>query len=50
MKIQIIRIEEKIVSARLEDGHIIDIDKKWLSEDLAVDEVIDFDVEKIKGQ
>lgn len=45
MKVQIIRIEENIVSCRLEDGHILDIDRKWLHEDIKLDDEVDFNVE-----
>lgn len=45
MKVQIIRIKENIVSFRLEDGYILDIDRKWLPEDIKLDDVVDFNVE-----
>lgn len=45
MKVQVIRVEEKIVSCQLEDGHILDIDKRWLPEDIKVDDTFDFNVE-----
>ena len=45
MKVQIIRIEDKIVSCQLEDGHILDIDRKWLPEDIKIEDELDFNVE-----
>lgn len=48
MLVKIIRIEDKIVSCQLEDGHILDIDKRWLPEDAMVDDVVDFNVEIAK--
>lgn len=45
MKVQIIRIEENVVSCRLEDGHILDIDRKWLPENIKLDDELDFNVE-----
>lgn len=48
MKVQIIRIEKNIVSCQLEDGHILDIDRKWLPEDIKIDDELDFNVEVAK--
>lgn len=45
MKVQIIRIEENVVSCSLEDGHILDIDRKWLPEDIKENDELDFNVE-----
>lgn len=45
MKVQIIRIEENVVSSRLEDGHILDIDRKWLPKYIKLDDEVDFNVE-----
>ena len=44
MKLTIIRIENRIVTAQLDTGTIIDIPRRWLSEDIEVDDVIEFDV------
>lgn len=48
MKVQIIRIEANVVSCQLEDGHILDIDRKWLPEDIKLDDELDFNVEVAK--
>lgn len=45
MKVQIIRIEESVVSCQLEDGHILDIARQWLPEEINVDDELDFNVE-----
>ena len=45
MKVQIIRIEENVVSCRLEDGHILDIARQWLPDDIRLDDEVDFNVE-----
>lgn len=50
MKVHIIRIEEKVVSCQLEDGHILDIDRKWLPDDIKIDDEIDFNVEIARKQ
>lgn len=46
MKLTIIRIENRIVTAQLDDGTIIDVARRWLAEDIEVDDVIEFDVTK----
>lgn len=48
MKVQIIRIEKNVVSCSLEDGHILDIDRKWLPEDIRLDDELDFNIEIAK--
>lgn len=48
MKVQVIRIEGQVVSCKLEDGHILDIDKRWLPDEIKVDDEIDFNVEVAK--
>lgn len=50
MKIQVIRIEGSVVSCQLEDGHILDIDKRWLPENVKVDDELDFNVEVAKNK
>lgn len=42
MLMEVIRIDGGIVTGQLEDGHIIDIDQKWLSPSLQVGDMIDF--------
>lgn len=49
MKVKIIRIEESVVSCRLEDDHILDIDKRWLPEGIKIDDELDFDVAVAKN-
>lgn len=48
MKLKIIRIENRIVTCELEDDTLIDIAKRWFTEDLQVDDTIEFDVTKSK--
>lgn len=48
MKVEIIRIEKNIVSCRLEDGHILDIDRKWMPENIELNDELDFNVEIAK--
>lgn len=48
MNLTIIRIENRIVTCELDDGTIIDIARRWFSEDIQVDDVIEFDVTKDK--
>lgn len=47
MNIQIIRIEEKVVSCRLEDGHILDIARQWFPAQINIDDELDFNVEAV---
>lgn len=42
MLMEIIRIDGGIVTGQLEDGHIIDVDQKWLSPTIKVGDKIDF--------
>lgn len=45
MKIKIVRIENRIVTCEVEDsGTIIDIAKRWFTDDIQVDDIIEFDV------
>ena len=44
MKIKIIRIESHIVTCELEGGTLIDISKKWLSNNIKENDIIEFDV------
>ncbi len=44
MKLKIIRIEKRIVTCELEDGTLIDIARRWFSEDIQKDDTIEFDV------
>ena len=49
MKVQVIRVEEKINSFQLEYGNILDIDMRWLPEDIRVDDIFDFNVEVVRN-
>jgi len=42
MLMEIIRIESGIVTGQLEDGHIIDIDQKWLASTIKVGDKVEF--------
>lgn len=44
MKLKIIRIENHIVTCELDEGTIIDIARRWFSQDIKEDDVIEFDV------
>lgn len=48
MQIKIIRVEKQVVSCELEDGHILDIDRRWLGDDIKEGDILDFNVEKAK--
>lgn len=42
MLMEIIRIDGGIVTGQLEDGHIIDIDQKWLASTIKVGDMVNF--------
>ncbi len=44
MKLTILRIENRIVNCQLEDGTIIDISRRWFTEDIQEGDTIEFDV------
>ena len=44
MALKIIRIENHIVTCELEGGTIIDIAKRWFSQDIKENDIIEFDV------
>lgn len=48
MKLTILRIENKIVNCQLEDGTIIDIDRRWFIGDVQEGDTIEFDVHNCK--
>ena len=48
MKLTIIRIENHIVTCEVEGGGLIDISKKWFTEDIKNNDVIEFDITKEK--
>ena len=49
MKLIIARIEEHIVTCELEDGTLLDIDKKWLDKQIKVGDSIEVDVQSAKN-
>lgn len=44
MKLTIIRIEENIVTCELEDGQILDVARRWFTDDIKMNDIIEFDV------
>ena len=44
MKLKIIRIENQVITCELEDGTLLDIARRWLAEDIQVEDTIEFDV------
>lgn len=48
MKLTITRIDIRIVTFELEDGTLIDVARRWLTEDIQECDVIEFDVTKCK--
>ncbi len=46
MKLTILRIENRIVNCQLDNGTIIDIARKWFTEDIKEDDIIEFDIHK----
>lgn len=43
MKLEIIRIENRIVTCEIENGGLIDIAKGWFAEDIKIDDTIEFE-------
>ena len=48
MQLTIIRIENRIVTCELEGGTLVDIARRWLTEDIQEGDIIEFDVTKHK--
>ena len=46
MKLTIVRIEDEIVNCQLDNGTIIDIARRWFTEDIHEDDIIEFDVNR----
>lgn len=46
MKLILLRIENRSVNCQLEDGTIIDIARRWFTEDIQECDTIEFDVHK----
>ena len=44
MKLTILRIENRVVTCELDDGTLLDVARRWFSEDIQEDDVIEFDV------
>ncbi len=44
MKLTIMRIENRIVNCQLDDGTIIDIARRWFTEDIQEGDAIEFDM------
>ena len=49
MKLTIIRIEGRVVTCELEEGTLIDIGKRWFTDDIQEGDVIEFDVLESKS-
>lgn len=43
MKLEIIRIEKRIVTCEMGNGGLIDIAKRWFNEDIQVGDTIEFE-------
>lgn len=48
MKLTILRIENRIVNCQLDNGTIIDIARRWFTEDIQEGDTIEFDVHECK--
>ncbi len=46
MELTILRIENRIVNCQLDNGTIIDIARRWFSEDIQEGDTIEFDINK----
>lgn len=46
MKLTILRIEDEIVNCQLDNGTIIDIARRWFTEDIHENDIIEFDVNR----
>lgn len=46
MKFTILRIDKRIVTGQLDDGTIIDVARRWFTEDIEEGDTIEFSVEK----
>ena len=46
MKLTIIRIDKRIVTAQLDNGAILDVARRWFTEDIQEGDEIEFDVER----
>ena len=48
MKLEILRIENRVVTCQLEDGTLLDVAKRWFNEDIQEGDIIEFDVTEKK--
>ncbi len=48
MKLTILRIDNRIVNCQLDDGTIIDIARRWFTEDIQEGDTIEFDMHDCK--
>lgn len=48
MKLTILRIENEIVNCQLDNGTIIDIAKRWFTDDIQEGETLEFDMHDCK--
>lgn len=46
MKVKVIRIEDEVVTCELEDGHLLDIAKIWLPQNIKVNDELNIDIAK----
>ena len=49
MKLTILRIENRIVNCQLDDGTIIDIARRWFTENIREGDTIEFDMHDCKN-
>lgn len=49
MKLILLRIENRIVTCQLEDGTIIDIARRWFTDDIQEGDTIEFSVHDCKN-
>lgn len=47
MKLTILRIENRIINCQLDDGTIIDIARRWFTEDIQEGDTIEFDMHDV---
>ena len=50
MKLTIIRIDGRVVTCELEGGTLIDIGRRWFTEDIQEGDIIEFDVLDTKNK
>lgn len=50
MTLTIHRIENRIVTCELEDGTLLDVARRWFTEDIQEGDIIEFDVTKKENE